>query len=148
MYMAIYGHRHLGFFFRPVFEINEQGFRFGGLEYSWTAITRVEVRDSPFDPLVGYFVGGYPWATVYLNDGKSIRLNGRALEKRGEKARVGFFSSKSDAFRELIASFRSHGVTITPSTGAIVLQFSKLIATALIGLLLIFAILSYFDANL
>jgi len=148
MYMAIYGHRHLGFFFRPVVEVNEQGLRFGGLEYSWSAITRVEVRDSPFDPLVGYFVGGYPWATVYLNDGKSIRLNGRALEKRGEKAKVGFFSSKTNAFRELIASFRSHGVAITPSAGVIVLQFSKLIASALIGLLLIFAILSYFDASL
>jgi hypothetical protein len=148
MYMATYGHRHLGFFFRPVVELNEQGLRFGGLEYSWSAITRVEVRESPFDPLVGYFVGGHPWATVYLNDGKSIRLNGRALEKRGEKAKVGFFSSKSNAFRELITSFGSHGVTITPSAGAIVLQFGKLIASALIGLLLIFAILRYLDTTL
>ncbi|SRR5258706_8567264 len=148
MYMAIYGHRHLGFFFRPLVEVNEHGLRFGGLEYDWSSVKRVELRDPPLDPMVWFSTAAYPWATVYLSDGKSIRLNGRALEKSGEKAKVGFFSSKSDAFQEVIVAFKSHEVTITPTAGAIVLQFSKLIAIAFLGILLIFAILSYLDTNL
>ena len=146
--MAIYGHRHLGLFFRPLVEVNEHGLRFSGHDYNWKDIKRVEVRDSPLDPMVWFSSTWYPWATVYLSDGKSIRLNGRALEKSGERAKVGFFSSKSDAFQEVIVAFKSHGATITPTAGAIVLQFSKLIAIALLGILLLFAILSYLDTSL
>src|SRR5258708_21184813 len=146
--MAIYGHRHLGLFFRPLVEVNEHGLRFSGLDYNWNDIKRVEVRDSPLDPMVWFSSTWYPWATVYLSDGKSIRLNGRALEKRGEKPKVGFFSSKSNAFQELIAALRAHGATITPSAGEIALQFVKLIAVALLVIVFIFVIINYFDTHL
>ncbi len=146
--MATYGHRHLGFFFRPVVDMDDHGLRFEGREYSWNTIEKVELRDFPFDPMLRFATPGYPWATVYLSDGKSIRLNGRALEKRGEKPKVGFFSSKSNAFQELIAALRAHGATITPSAGEIALQFVKLIAVALLGILFIFVIINYFDKNL
>jgi len=145
--MATYGHRHLGFFFRPVIEVDDRGLLFQGHQYGWNAIKRVEVRESPSDPMFWFFQLT-PWATVYLTDGKSIRLNGRALEKQGEKPKVGFFSSKSSAFQELIMSLKSHGAPITPSAREIVLQFVKLVAAAFLGILIIFAILSYFDARL
>src|SRR5260221_9078621 len=106
MYMAIYGHRHLGFFFRRLVEVNEHGLRFGGLEYDWSSVKRVELRDPPLDPMVWFSTAAYPWATVYLSDGKSIRLNGRALEKSGEKAKVGFFSSKRS--EEHTSELQSH----------------------------------------
>ena len=145
--MMIYGHRHLGFFFRPVVEVDDRGLRYKGREYSWNTIKKVELRDSPFDPLVG-FSPGYPWATIYFGDGERVRLNARALEKQGERPKVGFFSSKSDAFQDLIVALKAHGATITPSTREIVLQFLKLVAIAFLGILIVFAILSYLDARL
>ena len=145
--MATYGHRHLGFFFRPVVEVDDHGLLFQGHQYGWNAIKRVEVRDSPFDPMYWFFYLT-PLATVYLHDGKSIRLNGRALEKRGEKSQVGFFSSKSDAFREVVGTLKAHGATITPNVTAIALQFFKLVAAALLAIFLIFAMLYYLDAGL
>ena len=144
----VYGHRHLGFFFRPVVEVNDHGLRYRGREYTWNTIRKVEVRDSLFDPILRFSTPGYPWATIYFSDGEKVRLNGRALEKQGEKPKVGFFSSKSSAFQDLIVALKTHGATITPSTREIVLQFIKLVATAALGILIIFAILSYFDARL
>src|SRR5262245_18010290 len=111
--MPIYGHRHLGFFFRPIVEVNDRGLLYKGREYSWNTIRKVEVRDSPFDPVLRLSTPGYPWATVYFSDGERIRLNGRALETQGEKPTVGFFSSKSNAFQELIVALKVHGATIT-----------------------------------
>jgi hypothetical protein len=144
--MPIYGHRHLGLFFRPLVEVREHGLVFSGAEYDWGAIERVEVYDSPLDPLAWFsFVGGKsPTATVYLKDGKNIRLNARALEKRGVKPEIAFLSGKSDAFQELIAVLKSHGVSNVRGPRVIVLQVAKLIAFALVGILLIFATLSHF----
>jgi hypothetical protein len=148
--MAIYGHRHLNLFFRPVVEVNDRGLRYRGREYSWNTISKVEVHDSPFDPNLMFTRGaGYPWATVHLSDGERIRLNGRTLEKQGAKPEVDFFSGKSGAFQELIVAFKMHRVaTITPSAREIVLFHIKIVATVLLGILVIYAILGYFDARL
>jgi len=127
--------------------VDDRGLLFQGHQYGWNAIKRVEVRESPFDPMFWFFQLP-PWATVYLTDGKSIRLNGRALEKRGEKSHVGFFSSKSDAFQEVVETLKVHGAKITPSLAEIAVQFVKLIAAAVLGVFLIFAILNYLDAGL
>jgi len=146
--MGIYGHRHLGFFFRPVVEVNEHGLRFKGREYRWITIRKVEVHDSLFDPILSFSTPGYPCATVYFSDGERLRLNGRALEKRGEKPTISFFSQKSNAFQELIVALKAHAATITPSAREIVLQWIKLVAPALVGIFVIFAILGYLDARL
>ena len=145
-HMAIYGHRHLGFFFRPVVEVNDRGLRYKGHEYSWNTIRRVEVHDSPFDPI--RMSSRYPWATVYFSDGQRIRLNGRALEKQGEKPKIAFFSSKSSAFQELISALKARGATITPTRREMVLEFIKLVAIAFLGILIVFGLLRYFDARL
>jgi hypothetical protein len=89
----------------------------------------------------------YPWAFIHFNDGKRIRVNGRALAKRGVKGKVGFLSSKSDAFEEVINTFRSHGVAITPTARTIAVQFGKLVAIATLCLIFIFAILWYADGT-
>jgi hypothetical protein len=144
--MAIYGHRHLGFLFQPVVEVNDRGLRYKGREYSWSTIRRVEVHDSPFDPVRMFC--RYPWAIVHFSDGERVRLNGRALERQGEKPKVGFFSSKSSAFQELIIALKAHGATITPRAREMVLQLIKLVTAAFLGILIIFAVLTYFDARL
>lgn len=146
--MGIYGHRHLGFFFRPVVEVNSDELRFKGRQYGWITIRRIEVHDAHFDPTLGFSTPGYPWATVYFSDGERLRLNGRALEKQGEKPEIGFFSQKSDAFQELIVALKAHAATITPSAREIVLQWIKLVAPALLGIFIIFAIFGYLDTRL
>jgi len=147
--MAIYGHRHLGLFFRPLVEVREDGLLFGTTRYAWSDIERVEVYDLPFDPLAGFFYAwGYPTATVYLKDGKKIRLQGRALERRGVKAEVAFLSGKSGAFLELLAVLESHGVSNSRGRRVIVFQLAKLTAIALVSILLIFGTLGYFVITL
>jgi hypothetical protein len=147
--MTTYGHRHLGLFFWPFVEVREDGFLFHATEYDWGDIERVEVYDSPLDPLAGFFFAwGYPTATIYLRDGKNIRLKGRALEQRGVKAEVGFLSGKSDAFRELIALLESHGASNTRRPRVIMFQLAKLTVIALVSILLIFATLGYLGITL
>jgi hypothetical protein len=147
--MAIYGHRHLGLLFWPLVEVREDGLLFNATEYAWRDIQRVEVYDLPFDPLAGFwYAWGYPTATVYLRDGKKIRLQGRALERRGVKAQVGILSGKSDAFRELLAVLESHGASNSREPHVIVFQLAKLIVIALVSILLIFTTLGYFGITL
>jgi len=105
--MSVYGHRHLSFFFRPVVELTPDGFTHKGQRYAWSAVRTVEVHDSPLRALAGY-PASIPRATITLNDGTRIRLNARVLEQQGHDPRVGFFSSRSDAFDELIGIFKAH----------------------------------------
>jgi len=147
--MTIYGHCHLGLLFRPLVEVGVDGVLFDGRRYAWSDIERLEVYDLPFDPLAGLFYAwGYPTATVYLKDGKKIRLQGRALEHRGVKAKVGFLSGKSDAFREILAVLESHGVSNSRGRRVIVFHLAKLSAIALASILLIFGTLGYFGITL
>ena len=105
--MSVYGHRILSMFFRPLIEVSNEGFRYKGREYAWREVRSIHVSDSPWNALAGY-PAAIPRATIFLADGAKIRLNGRALEKMGQKPLVGFSSSKSDAFDELIGIFKSH----------------------------------------
>jgi hypothetical protein len=145
--MGIYGHRHLGFLFRPLFEVTDLGVHVGRTQYNWTDIQRAEVRASLLDPMRWFSPATYPWAYIYFNDGKRIWVNGRALAKRGEKGHVGFLSSKSAAFEEVIDTLRSHGVAITPTAGAIAFQFGKLVAIAALCIVIIFGILWLADGT-
>lgn len=102
-----YGHRQFSLFFRPVVEVDENGFLFKSRNYDWNAIESIDVDDSPFKFFLGY-PATIARATIALKDGKYIRLNARVLEKKGEKPNVSFLSGKSDAFVQLIKIFRQH----------------------------------------
>ena len=94
-------------FFRPLIEVSDEGFRYKDRHYVWREVRSIDVSDSPWNILAGYFAA-IPRATISLADGARIRLNGRALEKMGQKPHVGFSSSKSDAFDELLGIFKNH----------------------------------------
>jgi hypothetical protein len=99
---TIYGHRHLGIFFRPLLRVDPTGLEYRGVRYGWNEVTSVKVHQ--------FLVLGPARfrATVELADGVQIRLNGRALERRGVKPTVGFVSTRTDAFDELVAKLRQH----------------------------------------
>lgn len=98
-----YGHRHLGFLFRPLLEITDRGFRHRGIDYTWDQVTSVSTWQAAL------FNAGVARerATIALSDGKRIHLNCRALEKLGYRPRVGFFTTRTDAYDELLARFRA-----------------------------------------
>ena len=100
----LYGHRHLAFWFVPVVSIDSVGFVFAGRRYSWEDIESVDELD-----FSSINAGAAKYrAQIYLKDGSRIHLNGRALEKAGVKPKVGFFTTRSDAFDELLTIFKSH----------------------------------------
>lgn len=102
--MTTYGHRHLGVFFQSLVTTDEKGFQFRGKKYRWTDVRSVDVSEFAN-------IGAARFrATVYLADEVKIHLNGRALEKQGVKPKVGFFSTRTDAFDELLALFRQYAV--------------------------------------
>lgn len=103
--MAIYGHRQLNMFFVTLLETAEDGFHYKGKTYGWADVESISVRDSAWHKLLGY-PACMPRARIRLNDGKTLCLNGRALEQKGIKPKVGFLSNKSDAFDELITLFQ------------------------------------------
>jgi hypothetical protein len=98
----IFGHRHLGVFFRPLVVVDDSGFKYRGARYRWSDVTSVDVHE-----FVNLGTARFR-ATVILADGVKIRLNGRALEKHGVKPAVGFVSTRTDAFDELVTRFRQH----------------------------------------
>ncbi len=99
---TIYGHRHLGVFFRPVVAVDDSGFEYRGNRYGWKDVTSVEVHE-----LANLGTARFR-ATVKLADGAKILLNGRALEKQGVKPAVGLVSTRTDAFDELVTRFEQH----------------------------------------
>lgn len=103
--MAVYGHRQLSIFFIPLLETGASGFKYRGRDYGWNDVEKVSVWDSEWHKLFGY-PACMPRARIRLRDGEVIKLNGRALEKKGVKPKVGFSSNKSDAFDELLVLFR------------------------------------------
>lgn len=103
--MAVYGHRQLSIFFVPLLETDADGFRYKGKAYGWNDVEKVSVWDSEWHKLLGY-PACIPRARIRLQDRTVIKLNGRSLEKKGVKTKVGFSSNKSNAFDELLALFR------------------------------------------
>lgn len=102
---AIYGHRHLLFFFKLV-EVNDLGFVFRGTQYQPSSVLDVAVWKPRISVLWGLPLGT-PTAVVLLDDGKRISINGRAIERQGVKPKIAFLSSSSNAFEELIDFFKS-----------------------------------------
>jgi hypothetical protein len=105
--MAIFGHRQFSLFFVPLIETWADGFSYKGKRYRWEDVQQVSVWDSEWHKLLGY-PACIPRATVQLADGKAIKLNGRVLEKKGVKPKVGLSSNKSDEFDELVSLFQHH----------------------------------------
>ncbi len=98
----------MSLFFVPVLETHETGFIYKGKNYEWGDVKKVSVWDTEWHKLLGY-PACMPRARVHLNDGQKINLNGRALEKKGVRPKVGFSSNKSDTFDELIRLLRVEG---------------------------------------
>jgi hypothetical protein len=100
--VAIYGHRHLGVFFKPLVSTDAAGFEYRRTRYRWNDVASVELHE-----LINIGAARFR-ATVKLTNGVKIHLNGRALEKQGKRPVIGFLSTRTDAFDELIARFRQH----------------------------------------
>ena len=99
---SVYGHRHLGWWFHSFLTVTPTGFKYQDKAYAWSDIVRVEERDYT----------GINWGTakrrasVHLKDGKKIALNCRALELAGTRPKVNFWTTKTDAYEELLEKFR------------------------------------------
>jgi hypothetical protein len=103
---ALYGHRHFGFWFRPLLAVDADGFSFKGRKYDWGDIDTVDVMN-----LTGINAGVARYrAQIFLKDGSRIQLNCRALERAGVKPKVDFFSTRTDAFDELLAIFQRRAI--------------------------------------
>lgn len=101
---VIYGHRHFGFWFKPILLVTPNGFEFKGKHYQWNDIVRI----NPHDSIVYLFLfNKTPRSSIVLSDGKRIWINARALEKQGVKPHISFFSCISDAYEELMALIRN-----------------------------------------
>ena len=100
--VVIYGHRHLGLFFKPLVSTDAAGFDYDQTRYRWNDVASVEIHE------ISNFGAARSRATVKLNDGARIHLNGRALERQGKRPVIGFLSTRTDAFDELVARFRQH----------------------------------------
>jgi len=103
MNTMVFGHRHLGFFFRPLLEVTDSGFSYKGRQYLWSDVLSLKV----YDGFYLWFLRN-PYAQLRMKDGSSIWLNGRALELQGLEPNVGFFSGTSSAFQQLVGILRSH----------------------------------------
>jgi hypothetical protein len=42
-----YGHRHLGFFFMPLVETTDAGFRYRGTDYTWKQVVKATTWTAP-----------------------------------------------------------------------------------------------------
>jgi hypothetical protein len=106
--MDVYGHNQFNLFFVPLIKVDDDGFLFKDKSYSWRDVKDVIIWD-PFPGLGGIFgTGTMPRATIFLNDGKKIKIHARVFVKKGTKSKVGFLSCKSEAFEEIIALFKNN----------------------------------------
>ena len=98
-----YGHLSLSIFFRPLLDLDEEGFNVKGRRYAWSDIERVRVWQLAW-PGVGYVPDAklLPRADVHLTDGVVIHIRGDVLEKRGPALAQGYTS----AFDELVSLFQ------------------------------------------
>jgi hypothetical protein len=103
--MTIYGHLNLNCFFKELFALTDDGIIYKGNEYKWKDIQKIE-RSFGSLPLTLLMYGRrYPGATIYLNNGQKIRLNGRVFTAKGERPNFGaegFITSESTAFNQVI----------------------------------------------
>jgi hypothetical protein len=100
-----YGHLHLGCIFREVFKISDNGIIYKGKKYEWKDINKISRSFGSFLFTLFMYARKYSGATVFLNDGRKIRMNARVFTKAGETPRFdvsGFVTGESRAFSEVI----------------------------------------------
>ena len=104
MMKTVYGHRHLSFFFEPLFTILEDGFVTNKKTYHWKDVEQLDSWKPHSDKVLGMMEnsGISPSTVVRLRDGTSVKINARALEKKGKREKAGFFSGKTPAYDELV----------------------------------------------
>lgn len=94
--MSEYGYRHLNFFFQPVVEVTYDGMVWGGRRYQWRDIAGYRIARR-WRLLLGRRI------SIYLKNGRTIHLNGRALCKKRVQFRRGFWSRRNPVTDELIS---------------------------------------------
>ena len=95
------GHRHIGVWFKPFLTVTVSGFRYKDKEYAWTEV--VSVKETGF---FGFNRGSSIYhAQVRLSDGQRISLECRALERANVKPKVNFWTTKTDAYEQLLEKF-------------------------------------------
>ena len=95
----VFGRRHLFFWLVPIIEVNPTGFMYKGNPYRWAdvkSVTEVNLFLS-FDKRSKYR------ARINLVDGARIEMDCRFVEEIGKKPKVGFWSTRTDAYEELLA---------------------------------------------
>lgn len=96
----IYGHRHLNWFFKELFEMTDKGIKYKGKEYSWDNIQKIKRAPGSYSVNLCY-----PGAIIYLDDGRKIWINGRVFTRAGEKPKFktwSFISGESQAFLDFL----------------------------------------------
>lgn len=114
--MITFCHRQISIFLTKVLEVTDKGFTFKGKTYQWSDVTGIELRRGSFILSAFMFPAANPKAKISLNDGKSILINGRCLEKSGVRPKINKLTGESDAFLELIDLFESRSGDGTPNT--------------------------------
>jgi hypothetical protein len=97
---TIYGHQHLFFFFREIFECSDAGISYKGREYSWNDIARIKRCSGSY---AANFC--YPGVKIYFKDGRNLWINGRVFTKAGQRPKFkisSFISGESIAFIEFL----------------------------------------------
>ena len=102
--MAVYGHRILSLYFKPIVEIVEDGFIFRRTKYSWSDVASVEKMGGDYIWMNTGLLN-YPNAVVTLKDGAKIKFVGRVLEEQGVKPVIDPMEAKSDAYDYVLARF-------------------------------------------
>ena len=92
MMKTVYGHRHLSFFFEPLFTILEDGFVTNKKTYHWKDVEQLDSWKPHSDKVLGIMEnsGISPSTVVRLRDGTSVKINARALEKKGKREKAGY----------------------------------------------------------
>ena len=101
-----FGHRHLGFIFKPLLVLTENGFEYKDRLYTWDDVVSIKTIDSRND--LSMLFTKWPRALVNLRDGKFVLINGRALEEMGVKNKVGFWTRKSSSYEDLLSIFEAN----------------------------------------
>jgi hypothetical protein len=104
----VFGHRHLGLFFRPLVEIGDGSLTYKGKKYSWDDVASVKSFNPRHDASALFL--NWPRTVVTLNDGSWFVINGRSVEEAGVKNKVGFWSRVSNAYEDLLEIFK-HNAT-------------------------------------
>jgi len=100
-----YGHQHLGFLFRELLEVSDEGITYKGKNYKWDEITGMSRGFGSL--LMTLFMYGrrYEGITISLSDGQKIRINARIFTKAGKSPEFdvsGFVTGESKAFSEVV----------------------------------------------